>query len=901
MKNGINKQKTISSLSGIDHIFSQMKKFLEKAKIEYKEDIVIFLNTIMNEYTNDIITFHCENQINDKKYRTSTRNEEDEDEGEEPILFENDDIMKLLLHDLYRFRQNDFEWQINNYTSDKDAPLTSNDIYVFHNMHTGTLEELAGKENFDEILKEFQQAIITIRNRILWILEKEKRLKETNSREKKQKAIEAKNAKAIKQLLSSTPNTTIIQDTTLAKEEDFIGGYTSVKNIIHEVYAEQEEYFNNLFLGFDFKKGRFQTSKEKEKQYEKYFYEKKGAIRIQEKGQKNSNKELPAIISQASLELTKIMKKNTMPIPRTDEQKIDAAIERGEMSYSEESEKNTVKKIILERFKKKNLQTEEEKHKEKRKVINTYYTTSTYKKRKLNISATNSSDINTYISNHIRDCTTTINFERLFNNLEKILTSLPDKRENLILKKIAENNQKKKEIGNEIFDERFDFEELKKNEMFMDDIRFYTGIGGNLERAYRVVLKSRFPGNERVREFLDKRESLDDAIEKYIQDTLTTYGFLQDIERIKTLEKEIQEKFDPKFVFNSEILGNILKAIIKQVFGSWLIMFSEERMSNIEKDIFAMSQRISFYGKIEKKEDNFVRQIFEESLHELKDFYQLEIFIKIIKKLGLSLERNKTKVKEILQKGYNDAQYNISDFGINDINFLEKIKGMAVEFSIALDLPKAPPLETYYIHRLRTPERILEKQMKENMLDRYTGVSGYQKGNLASIRALEELGQEIGMPLRREEALNIDMRSYKNILLENRFDLKTTVPVAVNFPKVEVVVKGNWNEKCLIQGHYVFHYNPETKLYGLLFDDSFMDAKLLIERYKFSDQIILGGGFIVFDKETKSILIEDRIEDHNHEPRILSITGLRNAVKDSLPGYKIFIGNDGVDQFGSYF
>jgi hypothetical protein len=44
------------------------------------------------------------------------------------------------------------------------------------------------------------------------------------------------------------------------------------------------------------------------------------------------------------------------------------------------------------------------------------------------------------------------------------------------------------------------------------------------------------------------------------------------------------------------------------------------------------------------------------------------------------------------------------------------------------------------------------------------------------------------MSLRREEVLNIDMREYKNIPQERRFDIDQTVPVAVHFPKVRTIL-----------------------------------------------------------------------------------------------------------------
>jgi hypothetical protein len=80
------------------------------------------------------------------------------------------------------------------------------------------------------------------------MLEKEKRAKEEQLQEKQQKAIESKQSKAIKELLSSDDSAITHHESAYAKEEDFASGYYSVKNIIHEIYAEKEEYFNNVFL-----------------------------------------------------------------------------------------------------------------------------------------------------------------------------------------------------------------------------------------------------------------------------------------------------------------------------------------------------------------------------------------------------------------------------------------------------------------------------------------------------------------------------------------------------------------------------------------------------------------------------------------------------------------------------
>jgi hypothetical protein len=58
---------------------------------------------------------------------------------------------------------------------------------------------------------------------------------------------------------------------------------------------------------------------------------------------------------------------------------------------------------------------------------------------------------------------------------------------------------------------------------------------------------------------------------------------------------------------------------------------------------------------------------------------------------------------------------------------------------------------------------------------------------------------------------------------------------------------------------------------------------------------------MTFDQKSSSLLIEDRIEKENHEPRIITIVATKNALKDILPEFKIYIGNDGLGQFKDYF
>lgn len=97
------------------------------------------------------------------------------------------------------------------------------------------------------------------------------------------------------------------------------------------------------------------------------------------------------------------MQNNTRSILQTDEQKIDDQINQSWIGLlGEASDKEIIKRIILERYKKYNAKTDQEKHTIIWKVIEIYHNTKMYRKRKLNIDIPLSDDIKIYIANHIR-------------------------------------------------------------------------------------------------------------------------------------------------------------------------------------------------------------------------------------------------------------------------------------------------------------------------------------------------------------------------------------------------------------------------------------------------------------------------------------------------------------------
>gem|GEM_PF-5998589 len=128
----------------------------------------------------------------------------------------------------------------------------------------------------------------------------------------------------------------------------------------------------------------------------------KPIIRLQEV-KIDTSKNLPELISQTSLDMIKIMQNNTRSILQTDEQKIDDQINQSWIGLlGEASDKEIIKRIILERYKKYNAKTDQEKHTIIWKVIEIYHNTKMYRKRKLNIDIPLSDDIKIYIANHIR-------------------------------------------------------------------------------------------------------------------------------------------------------------------------------------------------------------------------------------------------------------------------------------------------------------------------------------------------------------------------------------------------------------------------------------------------------------------------------------------------------------------
>jgi 6-pyruvoyl-tetrahydropterin synthase len=110
---------------------------------------------------------------------------------------------------------------------------------------------------------------------------------------------------------------------------------------------------------------------------------------------------------------------------------------------------------------------------------------------------------------------------------------------------------------------------------------------------------------------MEEMDLLDGNHKEKIQETLETHAFLQDIEKIKKIEKDIQERFDASFILDSDKLCTILHAIIKHIFDNRML-FRESGVSNIENEIIAMTKRMSLYGTMYNHDTSFILQAFEQ-------------------------------------------------------------------------------------------------------------------------------------------------------------------------------------------------------------------------------------------------------------------------------------------------
>lgn|GEM_PF-6668718 len=106
-----------------------MQEFLASTNIQSKEDIVKYLNTLI-KYADKIVSFYFDNPTKqiDKNFSVLARDEEDGKIISEEGKYH--EIIDFLLHEIYDFRDNDFQRQINHKTAFEEKPITADDIYI---------------------------------------------------------------------------------------------------------------------------------------------------------------------------------------------------------------------------------------------------------------------------------------------------------------------------------------------------------------------------------------------------------------------------------------------------------------------------------------------------------------------------------------------------------------------------------------------------------------------------------------------------------------------------------------------------------------------------------------------------------------------------------------------------
>jgi hypothetical protein len=101
-----------------------------------------------------------------------------------------------------------------------------------------------------------------------------------------------------------------------------------------------------------------------------------------------------------------------------------------------------------------------------------------------------------------------------------------------------------------------------------------------------------------VTEFLNEIYPLDENYKASFRKDIIDFVFLQNIDRFKKIEKEIQEGFDTSFNMDQETLNQILYAMIKRILTKSIIDYDNHKISNIEKNILDITKRFLIYSRM---------------------------------------------------------------------------------------------------------------------------------------------------------------------------------------------------------------------------------------------------------------------------------------------------------------
>ncbi len=412
---------------------------------------------------------------------------------------------------------------------------------------------------------------------------------------------------------------------------------------------------------------------------------------------------------------------------------------------------------------------------------------------------------------------------------------------------------------------------------------YYEGIKFKIWRDYSYPYES-------ITKFIDELKIFNELLDSKRQDFYANCLFKWNCHNFTQLEEELEKQ---------NIHSQLSTEIIEESLKLYLVGNLNRQFTTKEEDRFNMIIRVVNHYLEQRWNDKInLKRIFESTQH-LIDWYNVSVFYKLIQKTVGHISYDQPKRTQLLQNYFNSIQYDTDYFYVQCVNDIEEVKQRAKKIGVKLDYPDLTPLETYYIHRLRTPEDLMRKYSNENFFNGYEWTIGYDDHNMANIETLEKMLIESTSQLTRSEVLNIDIRTHYCISQEQRFDLHETVPIRVGLAKVEVICYGS--RKNISAWYYLLLLDHKKKIFKLIYDDSVQNTELLQERYQLYDYQILGGGFMKFNKQKQIVEIRDKSEKYEHEPRIITIWAIWNALKlRSWNNWQIFLWRDGYAKISDY-
>lgn len=350
------------------------------------------------------------------------------------------------------------------------------------------------------------------------------------------------------------------------------------------------------------------------------------------------------------------------------------------------------------------------------------------------------------------------------------------------------------------------------------------------------------------------------------------------------------------------------------IFEQSLTLYLLRQFQNYKKDIYSA---INVYLKelgdvfefiIQHLDDKWwdklnIEYIIESVQQQINSYKEARLLEEIAKCYSLTINYDIWKRTTILQKYIAEILNNTYALIIDDINKIEEIKERARQRNIELDDGEFTTLERYYIFKLRTPETNDSKNHRKYSLTELDFKHDQQlkENNIANLVFLEKLIIDSGSQLTRSQILNIDLRNYQSIPKSQRFDINEVVPIRENLPKVNVLCYGNRDKENISKWHYLLIFDHNDKIFKLIYDDSVQDTAILQERWKLYNVQILGWWFMEFNNNKHIIQISDMSEKYRHEPRLLTVWAIRNALMlITWHEWQIFLWKDGYSKISDY-